>query len=219
MFAVLFEVRPKRERLKDYLDLAKLLRPRLEAIDGFVENERFTSRDDHGRILLFSIWRDEKALIRWRTDAVHHGIQEQGRFDIFEHYRLRDDEITDDGDAMGALPQYRFDETVNRCKAVTITEVKIRGGAEDFDEKAVRLRSESQTSDLIGAELFESIGNPGNAVLPASWRDVFAATWTPVFHRAERIRHRRVRIVRDYGMSERDEAPQYYAPVSGPPAG
>ena len=67
MFAVVFEVQPKQERWNDYLDLAGMLRPELEKIDGFIDNERFTSLRDRGRVLSLSIWRDEKAVIRWRT--------------------------------------------------------------------------------------------------------------------------------------------------------
>ena len=37
MFAVIFEVQPKAEKFKDYLDLAKFLKPKLEAIEGFIE--------------------------------------------------------------------------------------------------------------------------------------------------------------------------------------
>ena len=69
MFAVIFEVEPKQERWTDYLDLAGMLRPELEKIDGFIDNERFTSLLDRGRVLSLSTWRDEKALIRWRTLA------------------------------------------------------------------------------------------------------------------------------------------------------
>ena len=51
MFAVIFEVRPKKERWDEYLALAGQLKPKLEAIDGFVENERFTSKREEGRLL------------------------------------------------------------------------------------------------------------------------------------------------------------------------
>jgi hypothetical protein len=37
MFAVIFEVQPKKERWNDYL--AKYLKPKLEAIDGFIDND------------------------------------------------------------------------------------------------------------------------------------------------------------------------------------
>jgi hypothetical protein len=43
MIAVIFEVWPKPERKKDYLDIAAQLRPLLEKIDGFISIERFES--------------------------------------------------------------------------------------------------------------------------------------------------------------------------------
>ncbi len=79
MFAVIFEVQPKKERWNDYLDLAKYLKPKLEAIDGFIDNERFESKRTKGRVLSLSTWRDEKAVVRWRTHGEHHGVQEKGR--------------------------------------------------------------------------------------------------------------------------------------------
>ena len=39
MFAVIFEVQPKPERWNDYLDTARMLRPELERIEGFIDNE------------------------------------------------------------------------------------------------------------------------------------------------------------------------------------
>ena len=44
MFAVIFEVRPKKEQFDEYLNLAKFLKPELEKIDGFIDNERFVSQ-------------------------------------------------------------------------------------------------------------------------------------------------------------------------------
>jgi heme-degrading monooxygenase HmoA len=96
MFAVIFEVKPKKERKDDYLALAKTLKPELEKIDGFIDNERFGSKRTEGLILSLSTWRDEKAVIRWRTLGVHHEIQAKGRAEIFEDYHLRVGEITAD---------------------------------------------------------------------------------------------------------------------------
>src|SRR5262249_60175258 len=84
MFAVIFEVQPRKERFNDYLELAKALRPRLDAIDGFLDIDRFGSKRTEGRVLSLSIFRDEKALIRWRTQGDHHTAQGKGRFPIFE---------------------------------------------------------------------------------------------------------------------------------------
>src|SRR6516162_7132692 len=126
MFAVIFEVQPRKQRWNDYLDLAKYLKPKLEAIDGFIDNERFESKRAKGRLLSLSTWRDEKAVVRWRTQREHHGVQEKGRFEIFEDYRLRVGEVTHDGDPPRGLAvvQQRFDETANpAAKAVSISEL------------------------------------------------------------------------------------------------
>ena len=39
MFSVIFEIHPKQEKFDLYLELAKGLRPILEGIDGFIDNE------------------------------------------------------------------------------------------------------------------------------------------------------------------------------------
>jgi heme-degrading monooxygenase HmoA len=96
MFAVIFEVQPKKERRDDYLALAKQLKPKLEAIDGFIDNERFGSKKTDGRVLSLSTWRDEKSVVRSRTHGEHHVVQEKGRFEVFEDYHLRVGEIIAD---------------------------------------------------------------------------------------------------------------------------
>ena len=67
MFSVLFEVQPKPEKWDEYLGKVKMLRPELEQIDGFVDNIRYKSMQRKGWILSLSNWRDEKAVVRWRT--------------------------------------------------------------------------------------------------------------------------------------------------------
>ena len=99
MFVVIFEVQPRKERWDDYLDIAKQLKPMLEAIDGFIDNERFASHRTEGRLLSLSTWRDEKSVIRWRTQGEHHCAQQRGRFEVFADYRLRVGEVTDDSSA------------------------------------------------------------------------------------------------------------------------
>src|SRR5262249_43549776 len=67
MFSVLFEVHPKTEQWDSYLGYAKMLRPELEKVQGFVDNIRYRSLSREGWILSLSNWRDEKSLVRWRT--------------------------------------------------------------------------------------------------------------------------------------------------------
>ena len=221
MFAVIFEVQPKAERRDDYLDLAKALKPKLEVIDGFIDVERYESKRTEGRMLSLSIWRDEKAVVRWRTQAPHHSAQEKGRFEIFDDYRLRVGEVTDDSASPpgAALPQQRFDETANtEAKAASITELTPPAGAGAKIEPknlAMQLGLDSHAGGIVDQEVFESIHNPGKLILIVGWRDSNAAArWTPAAPpQAGALRHRRVRIIRDYGLADRHEAPQFYPEV------
>jgi heme-degrading monooxygenase HmoA len=225
MFAVIFEVQPKKGRFDDYLDLAKSLKPKLEAIEGFIDIDRFGSKRTAGRVLSLSIWRDEKAVVRWRAQGDHHGAQQKGRFEIFEDYRLRVGEITADTapPAGAAVEQTRFDETqVGNAKVATITEVAPgHNGRPDADALHADVGLRADADGLIGQETFESIYNPGKLLLLASWRDAEAASaWAPTKPAAAgSLRHRQVRIIRDYGMHERREAPQFYPDVKSEKSG
>ena len=84
--------------------LAKMLRPELEQIDGFVDNIRYRSLTREGWMLSLSGWRDEKALVRWRTQARHHVVQEKGRSEIFLDYHLRIGQMTQDTGCPRASP-------------------------------------------------------------------------------------------------------------------
>jgi heme-degrading monooxygenase HmoA len=210
MFAVVFEVQPRRERFDDYLAHAKMLRPHLERIDGFIDNERFASKRTEGRLLSLSIWRDEKAVIRWRTHAGHHVVQEKGRLEILADYHLRVGEITRDTQAVQVvLQQKRFDET-EICDAKVLT-ISPQAPGEGAPEALVaRLGLDLNPAGLVDHEMFESITNPGKLVVLASWTSAGTAR---ALRADPALRHLEIRVIRDYGMFERREAPQYYPEV------
>jgi heme-degrading monooxygenase HmoA len=214
MFAVIFEVQPKPARWDDYLDIAKTLKPSLETVDGFIDNERFSSRRRKGRLLSLSIWRDEKAVIRWRTLALHHQAQEKGRSEVFEDYHLRVGEITaDSGSAPGeTLRQQRFDETeVGMARAVTISEWTPAVDRPRGNLAAAPGLLDAEIEGLVDHEVFESITSQGKLLLLAAWREAATAeAWGPQAAAGYELRHRQVRIIRDYGMLDRREAPQFY---------
>ena len=89
MIAVIFEVWPKPEGKKEYLDIAASLRPLLDTIDGFISIERFESLYEPGKILSLSFFRDEEAVKTWRNLVEHRAAQEKGRTELFANYRLR----------------------------------------------------------------------------------------------------------------------------------
>jgi heme-degrading monooxygenase HmoA len=217
MFAVIFEVVPKKDHWDDYLALAKQLRPKLEAIDGFIDNERFGSKKTEGLLLSLSIWRDEKSVVRWRTQGEHHGVQKQGRNVVFEDYHLRVGEIMSDSappEGVKVMSE-RADETeIGESKICTLTEVSLSSLPEA--EQVVRqLPLDPRAEGLSDYELFESITNPGKLLVAGSWRDhTLAVAWKPrPFEGARDVRHRQVRVIRDYGMFDRREAPQFYPNV------
>src|SRR3954463_15731457 len=113
MFSVIFEVHPRRDQWDAYLTSAKMLRPELEGVDGFVDNIRYRSLTREGWILSLSGWRDEKSVVRWRTRMRHHQAQVKGRTEILRDYHLRVGQITHDTrlPAGYALHEQRLDET------------------------------------------------------------------------------------------------------------
>src|SRR5438046_8918353 len=113
MFSVICEVLPNKEKWDDYFDSAKMLRPELEQVEGFVDNIRYKSLIREGWILSLSNWRDEKSLVRWRTRMRHHEVQQKGRDEILADYQLRVGQITADnqGPTRDALTEQRRYQT------------------------------------------------------------------------------------------------------------
>jgi len=196
MFAVLFEVEPRPERWDDYLRHAGVLRPELLRIEGFLDNRRFNSRRHPGRLLSLSLWRDEKAVIRWRTHGGHYAVQTAGRTEVFREYHLRVGEVVRDRGI--TLAQHRLDTTeVGPARAVSV----IDAPATDAPAAA---------EGLIDWDLFAGITVPDSRLAVLWWRDEAAmAAWSG----PNGSRRLDVRIVRDYGLHDRTEAPQFHPPV------
>jgi heme-degrading monooxygenase HmoA len=222
MFSVVFEVLPAEGKKAAYLDLAKHLKPILETIDGFVDNERFESQLRPGWVLSHSTWRDEKSVVRWRTEGEHHAVQEKGRFEIFQDYHLRVGDVTADSDPPKNAPvrELRFDETeIGKAKAVTFTEITPRRDAafsNQPDLLPTHLGLALNSRAVVYHDVWASIYNPGKLALLVSWIDSKVAdAWSPrQIDGIDSLRHRKIRIVRDYGRFDRREAPQYYPDVN-----
>jgi heme-degrading monooxygenase HmoA len=219
MFAVIFEVHPRPEQWDAYLANAKMLKSELEQVDGFVDNTRYKSLTRDGWILSLSSWRDEKAVVRWRTSMHHHEVQAKGRSEIFSDYHLRVGQLTRDTRLPQgyALQEQRLDETeVGAGTTATLIDAKRPHNERDIDPaaRAKWMGLDSTASGLIAWDVFDAVLTPGDLILLLTWRDHDAAE---SFERslsmpnAERLR--RVRVVRDYGMYDRREAPQYYPEV------
>lgn len=220
MFSVIFEVHPHTDRKDEYLSLGKQLKPILEGIDGFIDNERFESLMRPGWVLSHSSWRDEKSLVRWRAQGEHHAVQRKGRDEVFEDYHLRIGEVIQDSasPATSSGDQHLDETETGIAKVASFTEITPQDGI-DLGERPDQLLAQIGLTGwpgLIEDDLFASIYNPGKLALLASWRDAdVAKDFVPKpLAGVTALRHRMVRIIRDYGRFDRREAPQYFPPVS-----
>lgn len=220
MFCGMLEVNPKSDQIDTYFGMAKMLKPELEKIDGFVDNARFDSLTRPGWILSLSTWRDEKALVRWSVEAKHHKVMQTARDRIFADYRMHIGEVVSDSQVPAGqkLIQQRFDITeAGTAKAITLLNtthepawVKAAGA----DVVAKSLGFNPTAFDVVSWEVWDAIASPGEAIALVKWGDLADAE---AFEREaklpEGVRLRNIRIVRDYGMFDRRESPQYFAEV------
>ena len=221
MFSVLFEVQPKPEKWDEYLDNAKMLRPELEQIEGFVENIRYKSMQREGWILSLSSWRDEKSVVRWRTSQNHHLVQQKGRDDILESYHLRVGEIFADNKLPAGMQllNQRNDETeIGEGTMVTIiTATRPPGHPSNVVACSQFLGLDIYSGDaLVYWDVYDAVLSPGDLCLMLIWKDCSAVGYFEdggrmLLSDTHRVRH--VRVVRDYTMLDRREAPQYFAAV------
>ena len=190
-------------------------------VDGFVDNERFESKLRPGWVLSHSTWRDEKSVVRWRTEGEHHSVQEKGRVDIFSDYFLRIGDVTADTapPAQAPVREQRFDETeTGKSKFATFTEIvpaKDAAFANQIDLLPAHLGVDLNNVGVTDYDVWASIYNPGKIAVLVGWKDAKAAEgWQPKpTEGVDRLRHRKVRVVRTYGRFDRREAPQFYPDV------
>ena len=221
MFSVIFEVHPKTEQWDNYLGNAKMLRPELEQVDGFVDNIRYKSLTRPGWILSLSGWRDEKSVVRWRTAQRHHLVQEKGRTKILLDYHLRVGQITHDTRVPTGqtIEEQRLDETeVGEGTTITFIDAKwpdVSCESSDAPGVSSYLGLKPKAAGLVGCNVYDAVLTPGDVILMMVWKskgDADSFAKSAALPPGGRLRH--VRVVRDYSMFDRREAPQYYPAVN-----
>src|SRR3979490_2228069 len=177
MFSVIFEVNPRTTEFNTYLDTAKMLRPELESVEGFVDNIRYKSLVREGWILSLSGWRDEKSLVRWRTKTKHHEAQQKGRDQILQDYHLRVGQITKDTEVPKGMEikEQRLDET-EVGEGTTVTLITMKRPAEFMDtgnpaDCAQLMGLDPRANGILEWDLFDAVLTPGDLILLISWHD------------------------------------------------
>src|SRR5262245_31968565 len=216
MFSVLFEVHPKPEQWDAYLGNAKMLRPELERVDGFIDNIRYRSLTREGWILALSGWRDEKSVVRWRTAMRHHMVQEKGRSEILLDYHLRVGQVTHDTRVPEGqtIEEQRLDETeVGEGTIVSFIDAKRPSSLTDAaaaTEIAAYLGLDRTASGLVAWDVYDAVLISGDLLLMSVWKTKgHGERFAKSAKLPKGARLRCVRVVRDYGMFDRREGPQY----------
>jgi hypothetical protein len=73
-----------------------------------------------------------------------------------------------------------------------------------------------EAAGLVSWDVFDAVLTPGEIILLAAWRnraDAELSGGNVSLQEGKRLR--RIRVVRDYGMFDRREAPQYYPDATG----
>jgi len=201
MQALLFEMTPRDGHEGHYFRHAATLRPIVMQHEGLVYIERFKSLSRPRVILSHSLWRDEASIARWRTDREHHKSQVAGRYQHFEDYRIRISHVF--SYAEPDMPQKEW----SRDGAYNVS----AGTADRF---VTVIRSRERPSDKAG-EVFESVTEPGSylsigdGVSEGEARAIIDGAKSDAGVLSALLG----RVTRDYGMYDRAEAPQYFAPV------
>ena len=201
MQALMFEVQPKEGHEQHYFDRAAALRPRLEENDGISFIDRYKSLSRTGIILSHSHWCDEASLTKWRVDGAHHKAQAAGRTSHFEDYRIR----------ISHVLYYRAGD--KPAKTWTCD-----GAYKDPSSAALRYLT------IIGT-VQSPLGGRGEDFQSVNFEDRFLTIIEPASEQdgrdliaeAEGRQHVTSTLLsivsRDYGMYDRDEAPQYFPSI------
>jgi len=205
MISLFFEVDIKPGRADHYLDLAASLKPELMAIGGCLFIDRFRSLTRDNLLLSYQIWRDEGALTAWRVHAHHHEVQTLGREKIFSNYRIRVAQVIHEARPDQPIWQAERGAPYHDPERRPPTYVLVAESREARLPVNVEWRSDAFASVYREGCFAHLIDLPDvQSGLDLGPR-LFADKTTSYF--------RIVDVMRDYTMSDRAEAPQYFPPI------
>jgi len=205
LIGLFFEVQTREGHRDQYLDLAASLRPELDAIGGCLFIDRFRSLSRDNLLLSYQIWQDEAALTAWRVHGRHHKVQEIGREKVFSDYRIRIAQVIHEARPGQPVwqPERRtpYNDPARRQPTYVLV-AESKSGKLPVKTDWGRDVFESVYRDGCFAHLIDVPDSPSGIDFGTR---LFADQTTEYFRILE--------VMRDYGMYDRTEAPQYYPPV------
>jgi heme-degrading monooxygenase HmoA len=205
MLGLFFEVQTRQGHRDQYLDLAASLRPALDAGGGCLFIDRFQSLSQENLLLSYQIWQDEGALTAWRVHAKHHRVQEIGREAVFSDYRIRVAQVIHEAKPNQPVwqPERRtpYNDPARRAPTYMLAAESRNAGLPAKTE----WRHDAFASVYRDGQFAHLIDVPDPQAGIAFGERLFAEPTTEYVRIFE--------VMRDYGMYERAESPQYYPPV------
>ena len=192
MFALFFEVRPKPGHMPHYFAHVERLRAALAQHTGLLFLDRYRCLDDEGVLLSHQHWRDEAAILAWRRDSLHLQSQQAGRYDHFADYRIRVASLVCqwvDGRFSEAEPTGKHTPDEGRYLVAAYSQA-----AQGHVPPNASFASVNRQGHYIGLHEFASRRLAESSVRVCS---ALAGMQSA----------RAFRVVRDYGMLAREEAP------------
>ncbi|MSQ73915.1 MAG: antibiotic biosynthesis monooxygenase [Betaproteobacteria bacterium] len=89
-----FGVKPGAE--EEHQAILKELMVEVATIDGFISKETFDSRNNPGKVITVSYWRDALALDAWMKNKPHVRAIPIGKRRLFTHYHIQIAEVLRD---------------------------------------------------------------------------------------------------------------------------
>ena len=205
MIGLFFEVQTRDGHRDQYLDLAASLRPALDAMGGCLFIDRFQSLSRDNLLLSYQIWQDEGALTAWRVHDYHHKVQEIGRARVFSDYRIRIAQVIHE--ARPGQPVWQPDRRTpyndpTRRKPTYVLVAESKNAALPVQTEWRRDAFASVYREGCFAHLIDVPDQEAGIAFGARLFTDPTTEYVRVFE-----------VMRDYGMYERSEAPQYYPPV------
>ena len=206
MISQFFEIQIAPGQERQYLDLAASLKPKLDAMGGCLFLDRYRSLRRENVLLSYQVWQDEGALTAWRVNPAHHAVQVTGREKVFADYRIRIAQVIHE-----ARPQ----QPAWRPERLTPYNDPVRR------PPTYVLASESKNAELPAKTTwprdgYTSVYREGYFAHVIDLPDVQSGLeFGPGLFADPTTEHFRIfEVIRDYGMYDRAEAPQYYPAIN-----
>lgn len=190
MHALFFEVRPHPGHLEHYFQHVDRLRPILAQHKGLAFLDRYACLSDKDVLLSHQLWESEDAIVAWRSDATHRRSQTAGNKVHFADYRIR----------VGVrVLHWRTgpDHEISHAEAKQVA------------QHVLALYCNQPVVEA-GYTAFESYNNEGKFVALVTYEDFESAkaAWISQIGRDGLEEAAVYNIRRDYGLFDRDQAPQ-----------